>query len=344
MTPKRKNTDAPFWKKFKLKTSMKKLVYISLVLILIVSVIGYWFLQNIKPVSDSDEFVNFKIPVGTSATQIGNSLYKQGLIRNPLAFKIYTQFTGMSGSIQSGDYRLRSNFNLFQIVSQLSKAPLEIRVTIPEGLRREEIAEKFAKNLDRDQEFIDEFLRLSVKDEGRLFPDTYNFPNLATPGAIINTMKENYSLRTSTLVKNETSLSTDELLVMASLIERETKNGSERPLVAGILYNRLDAGWPLQIDATVQYALATNRCESNLACDWWKPITSQELALESPFNTYKNVGLPKSPIANPGLTALEAAYNPQESDYFFYLHDDSGQIHYARTLEEQNLNIDRYLR
>ncbi len=278
------------------------------------------------------------------ASQIGNSLFKNGLIKNPTVFKVYVQFSGIAGRIQAGDYRLSPGFNLFQVASVLSKAPLEVKVTIPEGFRREEVAVKFAKSLDQGSSFTAEFLDETGQDEGYLFPDTYLVSGNATPGAIINKMKSNFNTKVDSLKPENSGLSESELIILASIIERETKTDEERPVVAGILLNRLDKGWPLQVDSTVQYAVATARCKSFLtSCTWWQPPGSADLEIKSPFNTYKNAGLPPSPIANPGLSSIKAAYNPEKTDYFFYLHDSQGQIHYAHTLEEQDANIKKYL-
>lgn len=324
---------------------MKKIVYLPFLVFVAFVIAVVWFFANSSPVSDKANFTNFNVPLGANATQIGNMLYKQNLIKNPAAFKIYVQFSGVSNSIQAGDYRLSPSFNLFQVVSTLSKAPLEVRVTIPEGLRREEIATKFAKSLDQNSSFVTEFLDQSKGLEGYLFPDTYSISNNATPGAIVAKMKANFHTKVDSLVPTGSNLSKSQLLVLASLIERETKSGDERPIVAGILLNRLDVGWPLQIDATVQYAVASSRCKStNVSCSWWETLSSGDTSIGSPYNTYKNPGLPPAPIANPGLTAIKAAYNPVKTDYFYYIHDNEGQIHYAKTLEEQDVNINKYLR
>jgi len=131
---------------------------------------------------------------------------------------------------------------------------------------------------------------------------------------------------------------------IASLVERETRSEAERPVVAGILLKRLKAGWPLQVDAAVQYAVAGVNCSRfDPACQWWPSLTKEDLMINSPFNTYKFKGLPPAPIANPGLSSLEAAFSPEESDYWFYLHDGQGQIHYAKTLAEHQENIQKYL-
>ncbi len=323
---------------------MKKLLFLPLFIIVIAVAGLLWFFENVQPVSSKIAYVNFNVPAGATATDIGFSLHKEGLIRNPTAFKMYVQFTGLSGRIQAGDYRLSPGFTLFQVINQLSKSPLEVRVTIPEGLRREEVAAKFAKSLDQSDSFIAEFLNDSQDLEGYLFPDTYLVANNATPGAIVAKMRANFTAKTDSLVPAGSTLSKPQLIILASLIERETKTEAERPIVAGILVNRLKARMPLQIDATVQYALGTARCKSAvLNCSWWKPLGEGDTAFNSLFNTYRNSGLPPAPIANPGLSSIKAAYNPNQTDYYYYLHDSQGQIHYARTLDEQNVNINKYL-
>lgn len=324
---------------------MKKLAILPLLFSIGLFLCLAWLWVNVQPVSSKANYVDFSVSSGSSATQIGQKLYKQGLIKNPTAFKIYVQFSGISDSIQAGDYRLSPSLNLFQIASQLAKAPLEVKVTIPEGLRREEVAAKFAKSLDQSNSFISEFIDESQGDEGYLFPDTYLVANNATPGAIIAKMKSNFDSKVSSLTPSGSNLSQSQLITLASIIERETKNiGDERAMVAGVLLNRLNAGMPLQIDATVQYAVATGRCKfSILSCEWWQPLASGETSIDSPYNTYQNVGLPPGPISSPGLSAIRAAFNPMANDYWYYLHDSLGQIHFAKTLDEQNANIKKYL-
>lgn len=323
---------------------MKKLAFLPFILILALAAGLVWFLINVQPVSSQVLYSDFTVASGSSAVQIGTSLFKAGLIKNPTIFKIYVQFSGVSDRIQAGDYRLSPSLSLFQIVDQLAKNPLEVKVTIPEGLRREEIAAKFAKSLDQNDTFVTQFLNESEADEGYLFPDTYLIANNATPGAIIAKMKANFKSKVSSLVPQNSNLTQSQIITLASLIERETKTEAERPIVAGIIINRLNVGMALQIDATVQYAVANSKCKfQNVNCAWWSPLAPGDTDIGSAFNTYKNTGLPPSPIANPGLSSIKAAYNPTNTDYFYYLHDSTGAIHYAKTLDEQNANIQKYL-
>lgn len=322
---------------------MKKLLLLPLLVFLGFASVVIWFYINIQPAGKNPDFKNFLITKGSSAGQIGNNLQSAGLIKNALAFKIYTQFTGISGRIIAGEFRLSPGFNLFQTVSQLTKGPIEIWVTIPEGLRREEIAAKFASGLDRDPTFVAEFLDISKSEEGTLFPDTYLFPKDVSASSVVNKMTRTFGAKTSSLGVSS-GLSYQQRIILASILERETKTDEERPVVAGILINRLNIGMGLQVDATVQYAVATSRCKNQiLGCSWWEPLTKEDLAISSPYNTYKFSGLPPAPISNPGLSALSAAFNPTASNYWYYIHDADGQIHYATTLEEQNANIRKYL-
>lgn len=305
---------------------MKKLFFVPLLSLLLGVGIVFWFYKNAKPLTISEEFKDFLIVKGSGAIQIGNKLEKEGLIRNSLAFKVYVQVTGAANKIQAGEYRLSSDMSLIEIVGQLRRGPVEIWVTIPEGYRHEEIADKFTSTLGKDENFKKEFLIASVEQEGYLFPDTYLFPKTASASAIVNKLTRTFDIKTS-----EMNLTRDQV-ILASLIEREAKSNEERPVIAGILLNRLNIGMALQVDATIQYAKGS-----------WEPITVSDKNFNSPYNTYRFPGLPPGPISNPGLVSLEAAANPAKTDYLYYLHDSKGKVYYAKSLEGHNENIRNYL-
>lgn len=337
MMSKRINTAAHFLKKsnFWYTTLVKKLLIVPLVLVLIGALAVFWFYQNVQAPGTNKDFKNFLIEKGTSASQIGVNLEKEGFIRNALAFKIYVRASGQAGKIFAGEYRLSSATNLFQVVTQLTRGPLELWVTIPEGLRREEVAAKFTSGLDRNAAFTSEFLQASKGKEGMLFPDTYLFPKEASPSSIVNKMVRTFDSKTSTLPAGS-ALTFNQKVILASIIERETKTNAERPVVAGIMLNRINAGMPLQVDASVQYAVGT-------PTNWWPILSREDLKVNSPYNTYKFTGLPPGPIASPGLSSLSAAFNPASSDYFYYIHDAEGLIHYGKTLQDHNANVAKYL-
>jgi len=327
---------------------MKKL---ATVLVLITAVLAtaltfsYWWRTSSSAVGGDGEEMRFVVPKGASAESIGNKLKNEDLIKSPLAFKLYLQITDKSKSINSGEFLLSPNMTLAEVVGALRSNPTELWVTIPEGFRREQIAERIASDLGVTSKeiFVSEFLSLTTDLEGQLFPDTYLFSHNASPQSVVSTLSNNFEKKyQQALDDSDTKRSRNDILTMASLIERETITSSERPIVSGILWKRLDNDWLLQVDASVQYVFGTSRCVAQIDCDWWKPPTRNELEVDSPYNTYKSNDLPPTPIANPGYDSIHAAMNPQTSDFWFYIHAN-GQIHYARTLDEHNSNISRYL-
>jgi UPF0755 protein len=323
---------------------MKKFLLLITLPVLLAVAGGAWFYSNMQAVSGDERVVDFVITRGSGASQIANKLEGAGLIKKAFAFKFYTQLTGSASKIQAGEYRLSPSYTLVEIVDQLLRGPVEIWVTIPEGLRREEIASRFTVAFERDTSFTDEFLNLSQGYEGKLFPDTYLFPKDASASSVVNKLVRTFESKTYGLT-NTSGLSFDQAVILASILERETVTNAERPIVAGILIKRLNAGWPLQVDASVQYAVANAKCQGATECSsWWTPPTRDDLTINSPYNSYKFPGLPPAPIASPGLSSLSASLNPKESDYWYYIHDNDGIIRYARTLEEHNANIGRYLR
>jgi UPF0755 protein len=172
--------------------------------------------------------------------------------------------------------------------------------------------------------------------EGYLFPDTYLFPLDVSATAVVAKMTDTFTSKTLGLSPQGPNLTYAETVTLASILERETKTDAERPIVAGILVNRLNARMPLQVDASVQYAIGTPK-------DWWPILALTDLKINSPYNTYKFAGLPPAPIANPGLSSLKAAFAPTANDYWYYIHDSSGQIHYAKTLSEHSANVAKFL-
>lgn len=337
---------------------MKKLLA-SFGVFIVLGIIGIlvafvWWTQNTKPVSTHTEVSDFVITRGTNAEKVGQQLYEKGFIKSPLAFKIYVQLFDKTQKVQAGQFKLSPSYSLTQIVDALSKGPTELWVTIPEGLRREEVAEKIITGLSLDPArttiFRSEFLTQTEKLEGQLFPDTYLFGKDVSTEKVVSTLKNTFDKRLDEQMRKDivkTGYTLPQIITLASIIERETKGKDieERPTVAGIYYNRLRVGMPIQADATVQYALANIKCAKAVPCEeWWPTVLRDDYQLNNSYNTYVNNALPPGPIANPGLLSLKAAIYPAESDYLFYIHDEDGKIHYAKTLAEHNQNVARYLR
>lgn len=304
----------------------------------------FWWKTAISAPSNNDTEQTFLITKGSSADTIGKNLKEAGLIRSAFAFKLYLQTKGLTTKIPPGNFVLPKNLTVSELTNLLLEGPTEFWVTVPEGLRREEIPDKFISSLNMSsadaQAFRTQFLAQSAEMEGYLFPDTYLVPPDITADKVVSLMRNTFNTRFSDPHEAEiaqSELSLNEIVILASLLERETLTKEERPVVAGILLNRLNNDWPLQVDATIQYAVGKSG-------NWWpRPVTRDQYDLDSPFNTYKYAGIPPAPIANPGLTSLEAMLEPSETDYFFYIHAD-GKIYYAKTLQEHNSNVQKYLR
>jgi UPF0755 protein len=336
--------------------SMKRFVFpLTVILVFVVFSLFtvLWWSRNTKPVSLEETKVRFVIPKGSNASEIGSSLQDVSLIRSSLAFKLYVQVTSKSKKLMPGQFTLSSNMSLGEVVEKLLQGPDEFWVTVPEGLRREEVVDIYINTLEmstsQTEIFRRDFLKETEQLEGYLFPDTYLFPVDVDASVVVSRMKSVFDQRVDEGIKTQISqgkLTLNQVVTLASIIERETITDEERPIVSGILLNRLEAdGWLLQADAAVQYGVANIRCrESNLECDdWWPILSRKDLEIDSPYNTYKFDGLPPGPIASPGLSSIKSVVDFQTSDYWFYLHDSEGDIHYAKTLEEHNRNVSTYL-
>lgn len=325
----------------------KSLAALVVLIILLLGFAWFWWNGVSGPVSQDSTSQDFLITRGASASQIGNNLAEKGLVKSALAFKMYVQLTARQSKIQAGEFRLSPSYTLHQTIEALTKGPVEIWVTIPEGFRREQIAARFVEVLDKDKTFSDFFLEYTKDKEGFLFPDTYLFPKDATAGKVVDVLRTTFETKVTDKMRVDAAnlgYSLNQVITLASIVEREAITDEERPVIAGILYNRLRIGMGLQADATVQYVAANARCKGVLDCDWWKPPTGEELAINSAYNTYRFAGLPPAPIANPGIDSINAAIYPADTPYLYYIHDNDGQIHYGRTLEEHNANVNRYLR
>jgi UPF0755 protein len=329
---------------------MKKIIpFFAIGLLLLSLGIFYWWQDAISPFNPSQkETKSFVIKRGLTVSQIGNKLSDEGLIKSPLAFKVYLQFQGRSDQIKAGEYKLSPSESMKSIVEKLIKGPDLVWVTFPEGLRREEMVLKLVNELEiKDKEnFYIQFMQASDGKEGFLFPDTYLFPREVVAEKVVSVLYDNFNKKIAPFQEDikKSNMSLNEIITLASIVERETKTDEERPLVAGILIKRLKDGWPLQVDASVQYAVAAKNCKVfGAECKWWPILSKEDMSINSPFNSYKFKGLPPHPIANPGLSSIKAVIYPKESDYWFYLHDKSGKIYFAKTTEEHEENIRNYL-
>jgi UPF0755 protein len=257
------------------------------------------------------------------------------LIRDSVVFFLHVRQNKLDNKIQAGDFRLSPAMRADKIAELLTTGSIDVWVTIPEGKRTEEIAVLLKESIPTYQEG---WAALLAEHEGYLFPDTYLIPKDATIDQIITVMRNNFDTKFASLNYNGTR-SQEEIVTVASLIEREARLDEDRPIIASVIYNRLTEPMRLQIDATVQYAIGYDANENS----WWKKrLTRDDLQFDSPYNTYTNDGLPPGPICNPGLGVLRAAVSPADTDYLYYITDRTGVNRYARTNAQHEANIERY--
>lgn len=321
------------------KKRSKKWIFFLIILVTLISAvfIGVSYYKNSLGAPSNDPTVRvFVVNPKETVAQIVDELKSKNLIKNSFTFKLYLKQTGLDGKIQTGDFKLRGNMTAREIVETLTHGVIDVWVTFPEGWRIEEMAKQLHDKLGiNESDFINE------AKEGYMFPDTYLLPKDATAGDIVKIMTGNFHkrLKDNNLAEvGSKDLTFDDRIILASLIERETKDGlEERMMIAGILLNRLRIGMALQVDASVQYDQGT-------AGNWWPTLTPAELKMDSPSNTYVRPGLPPGPISNPGIESIKAVFNPTPTDNLYYIHDKNGAAHYAETLEEHNANVAKYLR
>lgn len=316
-----------------------RLFIFLLVIALVGGGLSLWWYDAIAPVDPTDKNpVIFVINKGEGVKSISSRLAKQHLIRSPTGFFVLVKTLGIETQLQAGDFRLVRSMNSKDIAQELTHGTLDVWVTTLEGWRDEEIATKLAKDLD-----IPETEFLKYASQGYMFPDTYLIPKDATAAAIVDLFQHTFNSKITSQMRNDASkvgLSFKDIITLASIVEREGRTSSDRPVIAGILIKRLKADWPLQTDATLQYALGYQSNEKS----WWKKyLTDEDKTVKSAYNTYRNKGLPPGPIANPGLSSINAVIYPAQSEYWYYLHDTKGQVHYGKTLEEHSANIEKYL-
>jgi len=304
---------------------------------LLVVIVGFflWWNNGMQaPDSKNTENSIFVINKGTAIRQVGNDLKEQGFIKDPVIFFLYVKKKGIDTGIQAGSYRLSPSMTLQQVMDTLQHGTIDVWVTIPEGFRAEEIAEVLEDTLISYQpEWVDKL----KQNEGYLFPDTYLIPTEADIDSVISIMRNNFNTKVESIGLDPQS-NLNEIVIIASLIEREAITDNEKFIISSVIDNRLNAGMGLDIDATLQYI----KGKSN--GNWWTVPTGEERQINSPYNTYRNAGLPPGPISNPGIVAIEAAMNPSKSPYFFYIHDREGNIYFAENLNEHNENVNRYLK
>ncbi len=315
-----------------LKTYKK---YVSFGGVFVLIVIFLFFLMS----APSKEKVthNVNIPSGLSLMQVSLLLKENNIIRSDKIFRAIAILEGGENDIKAGPYLFDGTDNVFKVVRKIVNADYGVpvkKITIIEGMRGRDILNLFGgefTNLNKE-----EFEREVLAREGYLFPDTYFIPLSASTSDIIQMLSDNFKRHISKINLNESKTSTDlnNVITMASIIEGEAKKDIDRKMIADILWRRIGIGMPLQVDAAFMYI---NGKPSSA-------LTKKDLAMDSPYNTYVNKGLPPGPINNPGIEAINSVLDPIENKYLYYLSDENGVMHYAVTFAEHKKNIEKYLK
>ncbi len=287
------------------------------------------------------------IPAGATARETGEDLAARGVVRSALAFAVLARITGDAPSIKAGEFVFAPHERLADVLHEVIGTGRQVAtwVTVPEGFTAKQIAATLAdRGVGSYRSFADAFLSRSLDVdghrtaslEGYLFPDTYLVPEHASPATVVKLMTDKFLSELppdAPALARKLGYTIPQIVTIASLVEREAKADDERALMAGVYYNRLRRGMPLQVDASIEYTFAHHK----------NVITFADLATRSPYNTYKHAGLPPTPIANPGRPSLLAAFHPQKSDYYYYVYKGNGHSAFARTRAEHEANVAKYL-
>ncbi len=320
---------------------MKKFIFVITFVFALLAGSAVVYREGTLPVNREDTSpITFVVRKGDSVNTIINNLAMERLIRNRIVTYGIIKQMGIDKKIQAGSFKLNRAMDNFEVTKALTKATDDVWVSVREGLRKEEVADIFAKDLPSfvASEFI------SKAEEGYLFPDTYLVPKSADADFMIRLMKNTFKDKLSEDIVTKykaLKLTEKELVILASLVEREAVSSLDRQPIASVLLRRLREPMRLQVDATVQYALGYQ----NDLKSWWKnPLYFEDLEVESPYNTYQRDGLPKGPISSPGLASIQAVADADpNTKYLFYVHDSQRNAHFASTLSEHNANIERHL-
>ena len=328
-----------------------------------------WYNTSIYSTSETHSEVEFRVNTGDSLVNIADTLEEKGLIKSKDALRLYLRLNNLSPNIKAGDYLLNTNQSVPQLIEIFEAGAFKpsVWVTIKEGLKNESIGEILNSSLieggERKKFDYDEFINLVenpgqatfseevtnfLKDNkpndkpltGYLFPDTYRINSDADAKEVIEILVMNLKTRL-----DENSIQTDsifwdtsivrnfyEALTLASILEKESGRDDDIKMVSGVFYNRLSENYPLQSDATVNFATGKNE----------RGASFKDLEIDSPYNTYKYAGLPPTPINNPGIRSIDAAVEPKETNYYFFWHSSQNKIYFAVTYDEHQRNIRNY--
>lgn len=295
------------------------------------------FLFYLSPPSDFPTGKMITIKKGVSLSQVSLLFENERLIRSRTVFEFCAIAVGGDKKVIAGEYVFKEPIGACTIATRVVSGASGIsaaKITFPEGISNKDIADIASKTLPKFDAKI--FSEESFPLQGYLFPETYFFSLEATAKDVETAMSAEFQKKVEPLQADilASKRSLQDIIIMASILEREARLPDDQALVSGILWKRINIDMPLQVDATFYYLLGKTSSE----------LTTADLAMKSAYNTYKNKGLPAGPIGNPGLGAIRAAIYPKESSYLYYLSDKRGAMHYSKNFDEHKANKEKYLR
>lgn len=308
------------------KFRFKIVAFFSILLFLFVSFLlffGIVLFYLLPPVSFP---VNQIIPIekGETLNEVAERFERENLVKSSFLFETVGWFLRTEKEVKAGEYFFEKPLSAVELMKKIAgKGPTEfVKVTVPEGSTTKDIEEIFEK-LGFENFYIE-----NKNLEGYLFPDTYFVPIDVTSEQMVKIMSENFEKKTTSEMKNK------DVIIMASLLEKEAATEEDRKIISGILWKRLEEGMPLQVDAVFPYIIGKYSLQ----------LTTEDLKIDSPYNTYLYKGLPVGPIANPGLESIKAALEPEESLYWYYLSDKEGNVYYSTTYDQHLTKKKKYLK
>jgi len=295
------------------------------------------------PSRESSEIIIFIIPQEKGTFNLTDSLYDQKVIKNKKGFEFLQNNFFKNIEIKSGGYKISQNLNAWQVIKKITSKQDLMWVNVFYCPRKEQVGEKLAETLGWNDSKLAEWNNLNSNTdyfEGVYYPDTYLIPPDESVKEVAQRFIDRFNQKfvpfSEEYISKNIKWTTG--IKIASLVAREAAGREDAKIISGIIWNRLNQDMRLQIDATMQYTLGKNENGS-----WWGNISLKEKQSDSPYNSYKNTGLPPTPICSPNIDFIEAALNPEETDCIFYLHDSTRQIHCAKTYKEHKENIVKYL-
>src|SRR3989344_655715 len=306
-----------------------------IILVVIGALTTFFYLRVIQPPDAFPLNQLVAVPAGQSLGEVAQAIEDAEVVRSALALEVVVKLLGNERNVHAGDYLFKEPLDIFSVAHKLAVGAYGLeptRVRIHEGATTKEMAALLDKQFERFD--ADNFVAQTRLQEGYLFPDTYFFLPNVTEDTVIQAMRQNFDTKIEPLLPQiaSSTRSLSDIVIMASIIEREARNSADRRMISGVLWNRIARGMPLQVDVTFLYTIGKGTFQ----------LTNRDLLTDSDYNTYIRKGLPPTAIGSPSLDSLDAAMNPTKNNYLYFLADHSGVTHFCKTYACQLANKARY--